>query len=86
MNSDLLWHVSNLSSLLGEITTSTESSVVWADFSRMNPSDHEYYCCLEWTDDGKFSGILYDGACSYEKWIAAIGFFVSSDIPYEVRY
>jgi len=86
MNSDLLWHVSNLSSLLGEITISDENSVAWADFSRINTSDHDYYCHLEWTDDGKFSGILYDGACSYEKRIAAIGFFVHSGIPYEVRY
>lgn len=83
MNSDILWHVSHLSSLLGEITTLTKNSVVWADAS-VDTSD--YYCYLNWTDDGQFSGTLYDGACSYDKWVAAIGFFVHSDIPYEVVY
>lgn len=79
MNSDLLWHVSNLSGLLGQITVSTANSVAWAD---MTVDGSDYFCHFEWTDDYKFSGIIVASACSYDKLMSAIGFFVYHDIPY----
>ena len=79
--SEFAWALSNLSSLVGELTTSSQSgrSIAWA-----SPTHTDYWLYLDFDEQDEVQIKIYDELAPAKEMWAVIGYCVNTKKKYQI--